>query len=159
MGIRFRRSVKLAPGLRWNVGQRSTSVSVGPPGAKLTVGSRGSRVTAGLPGTGLSATRSLSQHSARTRPIFLKIAAAFAAVWIVAAIAGVYQISTLTIVAGAFAGVTAVVLLRIFTRTRTATAEVRPCPLCDQQIPADAYFCRHCNQNLPTNGAGAPVGS
>ena len=28
-------------------------------------------------------------------------------------------------------------------------AAKRPCPLCGAQIPVDAYYCKHCKQNLP----------
>lgn len=54
MGFRFRKSVKLFPGLRVNFSTSSASVSVGPRGLRYTVGSKGTRVTAGIPGTGLS---------------------------------------------------------------------------------------------------------
>lgn len=63
MGFRFRRSVKIAPGVRWNFGKRSTSLSIGPRGAKLTLGSRGKRLTTSIPGTGLSFTQSLASES------------------------------------------------------------------------------------------------
>ena len=43
MGFGFRKSFKLAPGVRLNVGRRSTGVSVGPRGAKLSVNSRRER--------------------------------------------------------------------------------------------------------------------
>lgn len=56
MALRFRRSIKIAPGVRWNVGLKSSSLSFGPRGAKLTAGTRGTRATIGLPGTGLSYT-------------------------------------------------------------------------------------------------------
>ena len=56
MGFRFRRSMKLIPGVRLNFGKRGVSVSMGPRGAKLTVGPTGTRATVGLPGTGLSYT-------------------------------------------------------------------------------------------------------
>jgi hypothetical protein len=53
MGLRFRRSIRLAPGLRLNVGTKSLSVSAGTRGISYTVGSTGHRATVGLPGTGL----------------------------------------------------------------------------------------------------------
>jgi Protein of unknown function (DUF4236) len=57
MGWRFRRSVKIVPGLRLNVGKRSAGVSVGPRGAKVSVNTKGEvRRTVGAPGTGLSHT-------------------------------------------------------------------------------------------------------
>ena len=54
--FRFRRSIKLFPGVRWNIGKKSTSLSFGGRGASYTVGTSGSRTTVGIPGTGLSYT-------------------------------------------------------------------------------------------------------
>jgi hypothetical protein len=54
--FRFRRSFKILPGVRWNLGKKSSSVSLGGRGFHYTIGSYGSRTTVGLPGTGLSYT-------------------------------------------------------------------------------------------------------
>ena len=54
--FRFRRSFKILPGLRWNIGKKSSSVSLGGRGFHYTIGSSGARTTVGLPGTGLSYT-------------------------------------------------------------------------------------------------------
>lgn len=54
MGFRFRRSIKLLPGIRVNLSGSGASLSVGPRGFHYTVGPKGTRVTAGIPGTGLS---------------------------------------------------------------------------------------------------------
>lgn len=54
MSFRFRRSFKIAPGLRLNVGRKSLSIRAGVKGFGLTSGTAGSRVTGGVPGTGLS---------------------------------------------------------------------------------------------------------
>ena len=43
MPFGFRRSVKLAPGLRLNLSKRSAGLSVGPRGAKLSASTRGRR--------------------------------------------------------------------------------------------------------------------
>lgn len=57
MGFRFRRSIKLVPGVRINIGKKGvSSVSLGGRGARVTVGTKGVRKTVGLPGTGLSHT-------------------------------------------------------------------------------------------------------
>ena len=61
--FRFRRSVKIFPGVRWNFGKKSTSLSVGGRGAHYTFGTAGSRTTVGIPGTGLSYTDIHSSHS------------------------------------------------------------------------------------------------
>ena len=60
MGFRFRRSVRLFPGVRLNFSGRGASVSVGRKGATLNIGRKGTRATVGLPGTGLSYSTSLS---------------------------------------------------------------------------------------------------
>lgn len=55
MGFRFRKSVKIAPGLKINFGKKSTSVTMGGKGMHYTVSSTGRRTASvGLPGTGLS---------------------------------------------------------------------------------------------------------
>lgn len=64
-GLRFRRSVKIAPGLRLNFGKRGLSLSAGPRGATITAGTHGVRTTAGLPGSGLSVTRKLPPSKGR----------------------------------------------------------------------------------------------
>ena len=61
--FRFRRSVKIFPGVRWNFGKKSTSLSIGGRGAHYTFGTAGSRTTVGIPGTGLSYTDIHSSHS------------------------------------------------------------------------------------------------
>jgi hypothetical protein len=65
MGLRFRRSIKLVPGVRLNVGLGRTSLSIGGKGFTYNVGSNGSRVTVGIPGSGLSYSTSV-QHQAPT---------------------------------------------------------------------------------------------
>lgn len=57
MSFRFRRSFKIAPGIRLNVGRKSLSVRAGVKGFGLTSGTAGSRISGGIPGTGLSYTK------------------------------------------------------------------------------------------------------
>jgi hypothetical protein len=54
--FRFRRSFKIAPGVRLNLGKRSISTSIGAKGIHETIGTAGRRFTIGAPGTGLSYT-------------------------------------------------------------------------------------------------------
>ncbi|TPO05183.1 DUF4236 domain-containing protein [Mesorhizobium sp. B1-1-5] len=55
MGFRYRRSMRLVPGVRLNVtGKGLSSASFGKPGATLNMGRRGTRSTVGIPGSGLS---------------------------------------------------------------------------------------------------------
>jgi hypothetical protein len=54
MAFRFRRSIRIAPGLRLNLGKTGVSVSAGAKGASMTLGKRGVYGNIGLVGTGLS---------------------------------------------------------------------------------------------------------
>lgn len=55
MGFRFRKSIKLAPGVKLNIGKKGiSSLSVGKNGARVNISKKGTRTTVGLPGTGLS---------------------------------------------------------------------------------------------------------
>ena len=66
MGWQFRRSFRLGPGVRLNLGKKSASVSFGVKGAHYTTGTRGRRVTVGLPGTGLYFTQKVQRRPGRT---------------------------------------------------------------------------------------------
>lgn len=55
MGFNFRKSLKIAPGVRLNITKKGvSSVSLGGKGARVNLGKKGMRTTVGLPGTGLS---------------------------------------------------------------------------------------------------------
>ncbi len=54
MGFRFRKSIKIMPGVRVNVSKSGFSTSVGGRGATMNVSKRGVRTTVGIPGSGLS---------------------------------------------------------------------------------------------------------
>lgn len=54
MGLRFRQSFQLFPGVRLNLGKGGLSASFGAPGATVNFGPQGMRSTIGLPGTGIS---------------------------------------------------------------------------------------------------------
>ncbi|RTE08643.1 DUF4236 domain-containing protein [Paenibacillus whitsoniae] len=55
MGFGFRKSIKIAPGVRFNVGSKSMGLSFGGRGLRYSINSRtGVRATIGLPGSGLS---------------------------------------------------------------------------------------------------------
>jgi Protein of unknown function (DUF4236) len=66
MGLRFRKRLKILPGVFLNIGKGSASVSVGVPGASVTRGIVGSDKTTqsvGLVGTGLSYTEQSSSSA------------------------------------------------------------------------------------------------
>jgi hypothetical protein len=54
MTFRYRRSLRLAPGLRVNLSKRGASLSVGRRGLTTNVNRDGVRTTVSAPGTGLS---------------------------------------------------------------------------------------------------------
>jgi hypothetical protein len=68
MSIRFRRRVKIAPGVHVNIGKTGLSVSAGKTGAQITVGKSKQTATVGLPGTGLSYTKTMRRPSRAAAP-------------------------------------------------------------------------------------------
>ena len=68
MGWRYRRRLRIIPGVTLNVGRRGTSVSIGGRGAHVTYGRRGKRATIGLPGAGLSYTAYEPYHRRSAQP-------------------------------------------------------------------------------------------
>jgi hypothetical protein len=53
--FRFRKSVRIAPGLRFNIGKKSIGISAGVPGARYSINSSGRRTRSiGIPGSGIS---------------------------------------------------------------------------------------------------------
>ena len=68
MGLRFRRSVKLFPGVRLNFSRSGISTTVGVRGAGLTFGPRGTYAHVGVPGSGLSYRTKVSPSAKPVRP-------------------------------------------------------------------------------------------
>ena len=55
MGLRFHKSLRIAPGLRINLSKKGlSSLSVGGKGLTYNIGRKGTRATGGIPGSGLS---------------------------------------------------------------------------------------------------------
>ena len=55
MGFKFRKSIKLLPGVKINLTEKGiSSASIGKRGANLNIGKKGTRTTVGIPGSGLS---------------------------------------------------------------------------------------------------------
>lgn len=68
MGIRFRKTFKLAPGIRMTVGSGGSSFNFGPRGASVSVGKRG--VFANSSAFGFSSRTKLSGSTPRqSRPV------------------------------------------------------------------------------------------
>lgn len=55
MGLNFRKSIKIAPGIRMNISKGGVGFSAGVKGARISVNSKG-RITktVSIPGTGIS---------------------------------------------------------------------------------------------------------
>lgn len=66
MALRFRRSIKLAPGIRMNFSGSGISYSFGGRGASVTVGKRGTYVNTGIPGTGLYSRQKIGGSSSQS---------------------------------------------------------------------------------------------
>jgi hypothetical protein len=56
MPFRFRRSIRIAPGIWLNIGKRGLSTSLGGRGARVMVGRNNTRAPVSAPGIGLSYT-------------------------------------------------------------------------------------------------------
>lgn len=64
MAMRFRRSVKVAPGVKVNLNKKSMGVTVGTKGAHYSVNSSGTKTSSvGIPGTGVSYVNSSGKKS------------------------------------------------------------------------------------------------
>jgi hypothetical protein len=74
MGFKFRKRIKIAPGVHVNVSKRGLSANVGKKGASVTVGgARGTTANVGIPGTGISYSEKLAgkptkRHKTLRRP-------------------------------------------------------------------------------------------
>lgn len=53
-GVRFRKGLSLAKGVRLNICKSGVSLSLGKPGMSYNIGTKGTKATLGLPGSGVS---------------------------------------------------------------------------------------------------------
>lgn len=68
MGFRFRKSFKIAPGVKFNVGKKSVGVSIGGKRAGVSFNSRtGARARVSAPGTGLSYSTKLGKKGRQSQ--------------------------------------------------------------------------------------------
>lgn len=68
MGLKYRKSIKIAPGVRLNLGSRSSSISFGGKGCRYTINTRGrTTATIGIPGTGISYSSSSNVNQKQDR--------------------------------------------------------------------------------------------
>lgn len=67
MGLRFRKSIKVAPGVKLNLNKKSVGVTVGGKGAHYTMNSSGKKTASvGIPGTGISYSKTSSSKTTKT---------------------------------------------------------------------------------------------
>jgi hypothetical protein len=74
MGLRFRKVLKIAPGLWINLSKSGGSLSIGGKGGTINLGRDGVRGTLGVPGTGLSYSERISLRQGAARPSWIAIA-------------------------------------------------------------------------------------
>ena len=69
MSLRFRRSIRIAPGVHVNLGLHGAGLSVGPRGLHFGVNRRGMYTRAGIPGTGSTRYATSAVHQANIRQL------------------------------------------------------------------------------------------
>ena len=69
MALRFRKSVKILPGVRVNLGLKGASLNVGPRGASVSIGKQGVYTNTSIPRTGISFRNKISNNSRNERAL------------------------------------------------------------------------------------------
>lgn len=69
MALRFRKSIKILPGVRVNFGLKGASLNVGAKGASVSIGKRGTYSNVSIPGTGISFREKISNNSRNERAL------------------------------------------------------------------------------------------
>lgn len=67
VGFRFRKSFKIAPGVKLNVSKKGIGTSVGGKYGRINTSSRGTSIGASIPGTGISYNKNLGKGKKSTR--------------------------------------------------------------------------------------------
>lgn len=74
MGLRFRKSVKIAPGVRLNIGKKSVGISAGVKGYRKSINSSGRVTTSiGVPGTGVSYVKTENLKSKKKKAVSSRV--------------------------------------------------------------------------------------
>lgn len=130
MGFRFRKSVKIAPGVKLNFGKKSVGMSIGGKYGGVSLNSKtGARVRASAPGTGLSYSTKISESGKKcakssskpvtnSRPICLRWW--YIALIVLFAIGGLGNIGTS--VGAAIFGIAVAAIMGLFTLKATKPA-------------------------------------
>jgi hypothetical protein len=63
MGLRFKKSINILPGLRLNLSKNGVSTTIGKSGSCVNISKNGVKGTIGIPGSGLSYTETISTKS------------------------------------------------------------------------------------------------
>lgn len=123
MGFRFRKSIKIAPGVKLNFGKKSVGMSVGGKYGGISFNSKtGTRVRASAPGTGLSystkvsgsgkgTTKNSHKSATNNKPICLRWW--YIALLVLFAVGGLANIGTS--IGAAILGVVLAVVMGLFT--------------------------------------------
>ncbi|MEK5486554.1 MULTISPECIES: DUF4236 domain-containing protein [Lysinibacillus] len=69
MGFRFRKSVKIAPGVKLNLAKRGASVTFGNKYARTTFGKNRTTISSSIPGTGISYSKQITKRNKRPQRI------------------------------------------------------------------------------------------
>ncbi|WP_429727680.1 DUF4236 domain-containing protein [Bacillus spizizenii] len=70
MGFKFRKSVKIAPGVKLNINSKSVGISAGVKGARVSVNSKGrTTTTVGIPGTGISYSNTTTSKKSKNKTV------------------------------------------------------------------------------------------
>lgn len=68
MGFRFRKSIKIAPGVKLNIGKESAGISIGGKFGGISFNSKsGAHVRVSAPGTGMSYTTKIGSKTKDTK--------------------------------------------------------------------------------------------
>lgn len=74
MGLRFRKSVKISPGVRLNIGKKSVGISAGVKGYRKSINSSGRVTTSiGVPGTGVSYVKTENLKSKKKKAVSSRV--------------------------------------------------------------------------------------
>lgn len=144
MGFRFRKQIKILPGIKLNLSKNGiSSVSIGKAGATLNLSGKGAKLTTGLPGTGISFSQQIkgtpnSQYQPQTAQ-----RQAIAETFFPCPSCGAPCKATFSFCTSCGLDL-AEEKQRLFYR---ATNEMQ-CPKCKKYIKSDSMFCTECGYDF-----------
>ena len=92
MSIRFRRRIRIAPGVHLNLGLHGVGLSVGPRGLHVGMNRQGMYTSAGIPGTGIYAVHHVRSSQAEHPDVHGNAAGCVVAVIIAAVVIAVLSL-------------------------------------------------------------------